>query len=61
MGMGIDGDGVGEVPSNGSMHHVGCSSIRYSRDCDLAYVSSPRNLVMLEVFFCPNRRWKVVD
>lgn len=26
------------------MHHVGCSSMRYSRDWDLAYVSSPRNL-----------------
>lgn len=56
-----NGYGVGEIPSNGSMHHVGCSSIRYSRDFDLAYVSSPRNLVMLDVFLDPNQRCKVVD
>lgn len=35
----------GYAPSSGSTHHVGCSSIRYSLDWDLAYVSSPRNLV----------------
>jgi hypothetical protein len=32
------------VPSRGSTHHVGLSSMRYSRDEPLEYVSSPMNL-----------------
>ena len=32
-------------PSKGSMHHVGESSIRYSFEEPLLYVSSPMNLL----------------
>lgn len=34
-----------DLPSNGSTHHVGCLSIKYSWDWPLAYVPPPRNLL----------------